>query len=232
MTFKTKPMSAYITSRNVRASIGHEFGAFRKRLFIDNLGWRLSAENDVELDEFDTDRAEYGLIYAGGSIVAGFRAIQTTYPYLAATHFPDLAKLRKFPVRQDYYEISRFGILAATQQLNLGLLNYALMFEFARRRNAAALIAIADLAHERLLRAIGIRTRRYGPPGIVGKDNAGEDIIAVAGEIPLSEQSTHLSSRLISLLENQVELKDETHIFGRHGLLKGSVDVSHHDRSA
>lgn len=209
---------ALLTTGGLRPAIQEQFGVFRKALFVDRLGWSLKHNAGVELDEFDNDNAIYAIIYESEGIVAGFRAIKTTSPYLVKTHFGHLGCIRSFPARSDYYEISRFGILAAERRLALGLLNYALMFEFARQRNASALVAMSDLTHERLLRVIGIRTRRYGPPATVGMDAWGRPILAVAGDIPLADQSPELTHRLSTLCQTELEIIDETSVLGRTSL--------------
>jgi N-acyl-L-homoserine lactone synthetase len=173
----------------------------------------------MEFDEFDADYAEYALILdTNGEVLGGFRATCTLHPYLTERHFGHLAILRQCPKRADAYEISRFGVLPGTDALSLGLLNYALLLEFARRRRANSLIALSDLRHERLLRTIGIRTRRYGPPGVVGQDIDGRDIVAVVGEISMTDQLPEVTSKLKSILEH-VEIIDETS-FRRHSDLQ------------
>jgi N-acyl-L-homoserine lactone synthetase len=206
---------AIITTLGLRPSVKEEFGAFRKALFVDRLGWSLKLQGNIEIDEFDTDNAVYCLMLESDKIIAGFRAVITTIPYLVKTHFSHLGATRPFPSRDDYYEISRFGVLSADNRLDIGLMTYALMFDFAQRRDATALIAIADLGHERLLRAMGIRTRRYGPPGVVGVDAWGQPIVSVAGDIPIAEQSPELIRLLSNLCETELEITDETHVLGR-----------------
>ena len=91
---------------------------------------------------------------------------------------------------------------------------YSMMLRYGRQQQATALVALVDLSHERFLRQIGIRTRRYGPPQIVGTNLRGRPIQAVAGEIPLLEQ---FDDRFPSLLQlsASVEICDETLAFGR-----------------
>lgn len=49
---------------------------FRKRLFIDELGWDLVQENGLEFDEFDTPNAVFCSLYLGDAIV-GTLAMQS-----------------------------------------------------------------------------------------------------------------------------------------------------------
>lgn len=183
------------------------FGQLRKRLFVDKLGWKLSTRADVEWDEFDGGDAEYCVVSYKDTIVGGFRAIRTDRDYLAASVFPQLASLRAYPRQRDKWEISRFGILADEGSHELALLNYSLMFRFARTRGATALVALADLLYERYLRTLGIRTRRFGPPKSIGIDTRGRELVCVAGEIPLTEQPPERLAALLDL-SSDVEIDD------------------------
>jgi N-acyl-L-homoserine lactone synthetase len=181
----------------------------RKTLFVDHLGWNLRTDGTREVDEFDRPETSCCALYVDDLLVGGFRAIRTDRNYLAQRVFPQLASVREYPRRRDMWEISRFGILPEHACDHLSKVNYGLMFRFAQTRQAIALVAIADLVYERYLRAIGIRTRRYGPPQVIGTDRAGRELLCVAGEIPLGDQQ---GPRVATLLElaNSVEVHDAT----------------------
>lgn len=191
----------------------HKFSQFRKRLFVDRLGWQLKVSGDCEFDEFDNGNAIYAVIQDGDRILAGFRAIRSDSPYLARSVFPHLATERPYPVRPDCWEISRFGIDAGGHDPRIARANYSVMFRFALRRQASALIAIADLSYERYLATLGITTQRYGAPAAIGRDARGRILEVVAGEIPLTGQA---SPRFLSLLSvaNTMEINDETLVLG------------------
>ncbi len=181
----------------------------RKRLFIDHAGWALQTSGDLEIDQFDQPETSHCALYVDGALVGGFRAIRTDSPYLGETVFPQLASLREYPRRRDAWEITRFGILPEYASDSLARLNYGLMFLFAKTRQATSLVAVADLAYERYLRAIGIRTRRYGPPRVIGKDRLGRDHLCVAGEIPVGDQTTSRIAPLLALTDS-IEVNDAT----------------------
>jgi acyl homoserine lactone synthase len=189
------------------------FARFRKRLFVDRLGWQLKVSDDCEFDEFDNSSAVYCVIKDDGGIVAGFRAIRSDSPYLARSVFPQLASERPYPNRADCWEISRFGIDSTSRNPQIARANYSVMFRFALRRQASALIAIADLSYERYLATLGITTLRYGQPVTIGTDALGRPMEVVAGEIPLTGQA---SPRFLSLLSiaNTLEINDETLVLG------------------
>jgi N-acyl-L-homoserine lactone synthetase len=186
---------------------------FRKALFVDALGWDLTTFGDRESDQFDTDAAVHCALYRGDQIMGGFRALPTSGDYLVRSVFPQLATLRAYPSRADVWEISRFGVAPCTERLHLAKTLYSLMFRFGYSRQATALVALADLTYERFLTRIGIRTRRYGPPQVIGTDRAGRRLVAVAGEIPLQDQAGEKFRQLLSLA-NQLDVNDEALVRG------------------
>lgn len=188
----------------------------RKRLFVDQCGWKLSTIGDVERDQFDAWYTEHCLLFCGADLVGGFRAIRTDYPYLTKSIFPQLAALR-FPSRRSVWEISRFGVLPAAAEARSTRLNYALMFRFAELRGAESLIAMADLSYERFLQRMNIMTRRFGPPQVIGADDRGRSLTAVAGEIPINE-ADNPGLRKFFDLGRQLEITDATHVLGRSSI--------------
>jgi acyl homoserine lactone synthase len=186
----------------------------RRTIFVDMHGWDLRVVDGRERDQFDTPAAVHCALFRGNELIGGFRATRTDHDYLARNVFPQLAAVKSYPQRADIWEISRFGVLPSTDRLETAKVNYSLMFRFAQLRRAVALVALADLTYERFLRTLGIRTRRYGPPQIIGTDKAGESLWAVAGEIPMAEQSGSRFQTLLALAK-QVEIEDETLVLGR-----------------
>jgi N-acyl-L-homoserine lactone synthetase len=191
----------------------HAMLRLRKRLFVDHSGWMLSTVGDVERDQFDAWYTEHCLLYCGTDLVGGFRAIRTDYPYLTQSVFPQLA-VRRYPNRRNVWEISRFGVLPAAAEARSARLNYALMFRFAELREAEALVAMADLSYERFLQRMSIKTRRFGPPQVIGADRRGLPLTAVAGEIPISQSDNPGLSKFLDL-GRQLEISDATHVLGR-----------------
>ena len=186
---------------------------FRTTLFVDQCGWLLPVRDGREIDQFDTPDTIHMALFERGVLCGTFRAVRSDRPYLAAEVFASLAVVSPYPHRADVWEISRFGVSTAADGRETARITYALMFWFARQVGACGLVAIADLAYERFLRSIGIRTRRYGPPQIIGTDRNGRSLRAVAGEIPLALQDSQRLSQLLVML-NRVEITDAADIFG------------------
>lgn len=188
-----------------------EFQDFRRRLFVDTLQWNLAVFGNLEIDQFDGGTATYCAIYANDALISGFRAIRCDHDYLALSVFPQLATEHPYPREPDVWEISRLGV--HPPDVNIAGVTYAVMLHLAKMRGAKALVALVDLCHERLLRQIGIKTRRYGSPQVIGLDQKGRQLKAVAGEIPIQEQGGEAFKALMDLLQT-VEIIDETLVLG------------------
>lgn len=188
--------------------------AFRKRLFVDHCGWTLAVDDrGREIDAFDRPDAVHAAVLEGSAVRATFRAVRTDRPYLSRTVFPQLAVVTPYPSRGDAWEVSRFGVDPAGDATTLAPLAYALMFAFARGVGATSLVAVADLTYERFLRTLHIRTRRFGPPQVIGADRNGRALHGVAGEIALAHQDQGRLHALLSLLDT-LEIVDASQIFG------------------
>lgn len=190
------------------------FLKLRKRIFVDQYHWDLKVTDGRERDQFDTEHAVYCLIYQKETLISGFRAIRTDHDYLAHSVFPQLAAIRSFPKRRDYWEISRFGVLPVGDRREAAKRNYGLMFRFGQMQQTTAFVALVDVTYERFLASLGIRTRRYGPPQAIGTDRRGKPLFALAGEIPLGEQTgTGYQALLASVM--QMEIDNAASVFGR-----------------
>ena len=186
----------------------------RKRIFVDQYRWDLTVIDGRERDQFDNEHAVYCLLYQGETLTGGFCAIRTDHDYLARCVFPQLAVVKHFPQRLDYWEISRFGTLPVRDRREVVKNNYRLMFRFGNIQQATAFVALVDPTYERFLSSLGIRTRRYGPPQVIGTDRLGTPLVGLAGEIPLAEQSGPRFDALMHSAQ-QMEIDDATSVFRR-----------------
>jgi N-acyl-L-homoserine lactone synthetase len=205
---------AVFTTSELNPGLVEALFGFRKRLFVDLMGWDLTVADGCERDQFDTPAAIYSALFRDDALIGCFRAIRTDEDYLVRSVFPHLATLKSFPQRRDAWEISRFGVMPVEHRIEAARVNYSLMFRLAQTRQATTLVALADLTYERFLTQIGIRTRRYGPPQCIGSRADGEPMWVVAGEIPLPEQRGHRFASILELARH-VEINDETLVLGR-----------------
>ncbi|MCP4380189.1 MAG: GNAT family N-acetyltransferase [Hyphomicrobiales bacterium] len=187
---------------------------FRKRVFVDSLGWDLTVIDGKECDEFDSGDALYCGVLADGEIVGCFRALRCDRPYLSKEKFQHLATYRNYPSHPFAWEISRFAVSEQSRNFEICLVNYALMFYLARQEGAVSLVAFCDISHERLLSRLGIVTERFGDPADIGEDGLGRPIRVVAGEIPVSKQNGHTYRKMMRLVET-MEVVNGTAVVGR-----------------
>jgi acyl homoserine lactone synthase len=143
-----------------------EIRRFRKRIFVEDKGWKLRVSGEEERDDYDACGAILCGLWQDQRLIGSFRAQRCDRPYLSAEVFPHLADNQPLPDASDAWEISRFA--AAPNRSDAGVQLYALLMAFAQARSARCLIAVADMQHERLMRRLGIVTRRYGESKQVG----------------------------------------------------------------
>lgn len=190
-----------------------EIMRFRKRILVDRYGWDLPVQDDLERDDYDRDDTVHGAIVEGDDIKACFRLIRTDRPYLAREKFSALARERAFPHSPAVWEISRLALAEDKRPFETMLYAYSAIFHFARSRGAAALVAFADVAKERLVGRIGVAVDLLGPPMEIGFDRFGRAIVAVAGELPLRLQGGPRFEKLLSYIE-RTEIDDAAALFG------------------
>ena len=56
----------------------YDFLALRKQVFVDDLGWDIPHDENVEMDQYDTPIAQYSLVLKDGKVVGGARGMATT----------------------------------------------------------------------------------------------------------------------------------------------------------
>jgi N-acyl-L-homoserine lactone synthetase len=190
---------------------------FRKSFFIDQLGWALTEKGGIEYDEFDTETAIYCSLFYGADIVGCWRIVQANESYLSRTHFPQLATFRPYPTGSDCWEVSRFGAIEHPNRLVMVRYLYGLVAHFARTRRATSLVGVFTPGHHRFLTMLGVRTRPYGHPQIVGRDARGQPIEALASEIFMPEQTGKRFEQLCACI-NEVDVKDEALVLRRRSI--------------
>jgi acyl homoserine lactone synthase len=169
---------------------------YRHKVFIDMLGWPLSASNGMELDQFDRPDARYVVAHDDhGAVIGTARLLPTTQPYLLGEVFPHLMGDQPAPCSDEVWELSRFaavdfslekplvGLGQFSSLLAVDLLLAAIKCAHVHKVNW--LITVSPLGVERLLFRAGFRARRLAPPVIVD----GVPIFACA----ISIETRHIS---------------------------------------
>ncbi|WP_400087793.1 acyl-homoserine-lactone synthase [Yoonia sp. R78084] len=75
-----------LTELHKHGSAFFEFLALRKQFFVDQLGWDIPHDDDVEMDQYDNPKAYYSLVLKDGKVVGGMRAMATTAQWGAHTY--------------------------------------------------------------------------------------------------------------------------------------------------
>ena len=87
----------------------HEYLRLRKGFFVDELGWDIPHNDDVEMDQYDNPTAHYCLVMRNGEVVGGARAMSTAAAWGHHTYMLRDAlrgNLEKIPAEVMPYEIA------------------------------------------------------------------------------------------------------------------------------
>lgn len=156
----------------------YDFLRLRKKIFVDQLGWDVPHNADVEMDQYDTPLAHYSLVLKDGRVVGGARAMSTAAIWGGSTYMLRDAHLGKLPhippeilpdeiATEEVWECTRLVIsdeltTHADRSACLRLIVDGLV-ERAIERGASELICLSSLALMRALRQIGYDVSRMGP---------------------------------------------------------------------
>ena len=158
-------------------AVADELGCYRRRVFVERLGWALNVTNGSETDQFDRAGTVYVIAREAGRIIGCARLLPTTGPYLLADVFPELLHGQPAPCSPQVWELSRFAAVdldapaaARGEQFSspaaVGLLRASICA--IGRRGGTELVTVSPLGVERLLRKAGFAASRFAPPRLVG----------------------------------------------------------------
>ncbi len=150
---------------------------YRFEVFVKKLGWPLSCNDNMEIDQFDQAETVYVIARNDAhQIIGAARLLPTTRPYLLGTIFPHLLAGMPPPNTDEIWELSRFAAVDLSRPCttHLGHLSSPTAVDLLRAamqcaatRGAKRLITVSPLGIERLLRKMGFQTRRAGQPILV-----------------------------------------------------------------
>jgi len=172
ITFNMKTLHLYGTAF-------YDFLRLRKRYFVDELGWDIPHDDEVEMDQYDNPLAWYSLVLDGGRVVGGARTMATTAAWGEHTYMLRDAvqgKLADIPAdimggevaNARVWECTRLIISDAVKghaerSLCLSLIVDGLV-DVAAAAGAARLISLSPLPLMRALRQLGFGAERIGEP--------------------------------------------------------------------
>jgi len=155
----------------------YDYLRLRKSFFVDNLGWDIPHDDEVEMDQYDNPKAHYSLVVRDGTVIGGARAMSTTARWGAHGHMLGDAAEGKLgsippsgmngPVHSPHiWECTRLVIsdeltTHAERSECLSLIVGGLV-EVAASQGAAELISLSPVTLMRALRQLGFAAERRG----------------------------------------------------------------------
>ena len=157
----------------------YDYLGLRKRFFVDQLGWDIPHDDQVEMDQYDNPLAHYSLVLRDGEVVGGARAMATTAAWGQHTYMLRDAvagKLTDIPAdimavevaSRSVWECTRLVIADdlrthAERSTCLSLIVGGLV-HVAAEHGADRLMSLSPLALMRALRQLGFAADRIGEP--------------------------------------------------------------------
>lgn len=164
----------------------------RARVFRERMGWDVSIIGSMEIDGYDAIDPHYMLIREHGILVGCFRLLSTAGPYMLKDTFSQLLHGSAPPEDPDIWEISRFAMENAGQQVfgfsDIGLRAIKEIIAYGHRAGIKQYVSVTTTAIERMLRRAGIVIKRLGPALTIGVENS----VALYWDIKASVQALSL----------------------------------------
>ncbi len=180
-----------------------EFLALRKKVFVDELGWDIPHNDEVEMDQYDTPVAHYSLVMKDGHVVGGARAMPTTATWGGHTYMLRDAFSGKLPhipphvmsveiASPNVWECTRLVIsdelkTHAERSECLELIVDGLV-DTARAQGADQLICLSSLALMRALRLLGYEVSRLGETYRNGEDGRAYAVLSMPADYSRSRK--------------------------------------------
>lgn len=174
----------------------YDFLALRKRFFVDELGWDIPHDDNVEMDQYDNPNAYYSLVMRDGKVVGGMRVMATTAQWGAHTYMLRDAvagKLIGIPediipaaeVTPNVWEATRIVIsndltTHAERSDCLGMVLDGAV-EQAKAQGATEIMALCPPVFARTMRLLGYPVHAIGEPYVNAHDN--RRYVAMKGKI-------------------------------------------------
>ena len=162
-----------------------EFLALRKQFFVDQLGWQIPHDDDVEMDQYDNPKAYYSLVLEDGKVIGGGRAMATTAQWGSHTYMlrdavegkiigiPETI-VNKVEVDANVWECTRVVVSSEIKDPAKSAECLAMIVEGlaeqALEQNATELMALSRPSLVRALRKIGYAPRLLGDSYVNGDD--------------------------------------------------------------
>lgn len=187
----------------------YDYLGLRKRFFVDQLGWNIPHDDDVEMDQYDNPRAHYSVVIRDGVVIGGARAMSTTATWGGHTYMLRDAlagKLVDIPADIMAVEVASNAVWECTRLvISDNLRTHAErstclslivggLIGVAAENGADRLMSLSPLALMRALRQLGYAADRVGEPyrNDDGRQYAVLSMPAARSQ-PYSPRATHLA---------------------------------------
>ena len=163
----------------------HEYLRLRKAFFVDELGWDIPHNEDVEMDQYDNPCAHYSLVLRRGEVVGGARAMSTLSSWGRHTYMLRDAlngSLEQIPscvmpfdiASDEVWEGSRLVIsdtvTSQSERAQCLALIFGGMVDIANRNGGNELVGLTRPPLVRALRQLGFAASRLGEPYVSESD--------------------------------------------------------------
>ena len=180
-----------------------EFLALRKKVFVDDLGWDIPHNAEVEMDQYDTPVAQYSLVLRDGRVVGGARAMPTTAVWGGHTYMLRDAFSGKLPhipphvmqveiATPNVWECTRLVISEAlqTQAERSECLELIVdgLVDTVRAAGGDEMICLSSLALMRALRLLGYDVGRIGETYRNGEDGRAYGVLTMPADYSRSRK--------------------------------------------
>jgi len=175
-----------MSDMHLYGSAFYDFLKLRKRFFVDELNWTIPHDGVVEMDQYDTPRAHYSLVEAGGRIVAGARTQSSGVLWGGSTCMlkdAALGRLEGIPddifdptmCRPGLWECTRLvvadEITSVEERLQCVALSIDGLIRAILENGGDSMVSFSPLPLQRTFRSIGVHASRISTPYICASDD-------------------------------------------------------------
>jgi len=149
----------------------------RAKVFHGRMGWDVPLMSGMEIDGYDAIDPYYMMMREPGGILCGcWRLLPTEGPYMLKDTFPQLLHGITAPDDPVIWELSRFAIESEGQHVfgfsTIAMQSIGEIIGYGYRVGIKQYVTVTTTAIERMLRRAGVVTKRFGPPMVIGVENA------------------------------------------------------------
>jgi acyl homoserine lactone synthase len=183
-------MIKIVTKDNAERHVSnlYQMHRIRKTVFRDRLGWDVTVNGELEVDEYDALGPSYLLsIDRYGTLNGCVRLLPTTGPNMLRDIFSSFVTKAAVPRGERVWEASRFAVSrnATAAEAGLSQTTYDLLIgvlKFGLSNGISTIACVVDVRMERILKRAGWQLERLGPAHQIG------NTIAMAGQLEVSAQ--------------------------------------------